>query len=222
MIQTRPINTKLQRTRLSTLPHHGQIHDRSVFVLQLRELASPVSSHVHQDSHQTCQCQDLQTRSVYAVPPTCTRLDKLVDKEDKPKRAPSAYNLFVQANMKEWKENNPGAPIKEAMSEVYAHHPPSYLSHVHARSLSCGEMLQRTPIAARSQSLENPKPARTSRQPRQPRSHHPSRTTRKRPARRVIGTVVLSDDHHLLTFFVQNHYFYSLLYSLDHVSAMYS
>ncbi|KAI9568157.1 hypothetical protein HD554DRAFT_776644 [Boletus coccyginus] len=42
------------------------------------------------------------------------------DKEDKPKRAPSAYNLFVQAKMKEWKENNPGAPIKEAMAEIGA------------------------------------------------------------------------------------------------------
>ncbi|KAG1720713.1 uncharacterized protein EDB91DRAFT_1177422 [Suillus paluster] len=40
------------------------------------------------------------------------------DKEDKPKRAPSAYNLYVQAHMKEWKEANPGAPIKEAMSEI--------------------------------------------------------------------------------------------------------
>ncbi|OJA10100.1 hypothetical protein AZE42_07533 [Rhizopogon vesiculosus] len=40
------------------------------------------------------------------------------DKEDKPKRAPSAYNLFVQAHMKEWKESHPGAPIKEAMSEI--------------------------------------------------------------------------------------------------------
>ncbi|KAF9220450.1 hypothetical protein BS17DRAFT_804037 [Gyrodon lividus] len=40
------------------------------------------------------------------------------DKEDKPKRAPTAYNLFVQAKMKEWKANNPGAPIKEAMAEI--------------------------------------------------------------------------------------------------------
>ncbi|KIJ13174.1 hypothetical protein PAXINDRAFT_100855 [Paxillus involutus ATCC 200175] len=42
------------------------------------------------------------------------------DKEDKPKRAPTAYNLFVQAQMKEWKANNPGAPIKEAMVEIGA------------------------------------------------------------------------------------------------------
>ncbi|KAH0832846.1 hypothetical protein J3R83DRAFT_11773 [Lanmaoa asiatica] len=42
------------------------------------------------------------------------------DKEDKPKRAPSVYNLFVQVKMKEWKENNPGVPIKEAMSEIGA------------------------------------------------------------------------------------------------------
>ncbi|KAG2107421.1 uncharacterized protein F5147DRAFT_697198 [Suillus discolor] len=42
------------------------------------------------------------------------------DKEDKPKRAPSAYNLFVQAHMKEWKEAHPGAPIKEAMAEIAA------------------------------------------------------------------------------------------------------
>ncbi|KAH7884249.1 hypothetical protein F5I97DRAFT_2035588 [Phlebopus sp. FC_14] len=42
------------------------------------------------------------------------------EKEDKPKRSPSAYNLFVQAKMKEWKANNPGAPIKGAMSEIAA------------------------------------------------------------------------------------------------------
>ncbi|KAG2071152.1 hypothetical protein BDR04DRAFT_1098844 [Suillus decipiens] len=42
------------------------------------------------------------------------------DKEDKPKRAPSAYNLFVQSHMKEWKDAHPGAPIKEAMSEIAA------------------------------------------------------------------------------------------------------
>lgn len=53
--------------------------------------------------------------------PTCRWLDRRVDKGDKPKRAPSAYNLFVQAKMKEWKENNTGAPIKEAMVEVGAH-----------------------------------------------------------------------------------------------------
>ncbi|KAG2132747.1 hypothetical protein DEU56DRAFT_914073 [Suillus clintonianus] len=29
------------------------------------------------------------------------------NKEDKPKRAPSAYNLFVQAHMKEWKDACP-------------------------------------------------------------------------------------------------------------------
>lgn len=57
------------------------------------------------------------------------RAERRADKEDKPKRAPSAYNLFVQAKMKEWKENNPGAPVKEAMSEVYARiHPPSCIS----------------------------------------------------------------------------------------------
>ncbi|KAF9236301.1 hypothetical protein BU15DRAFT_32386, partial [Melanogaster broomeanus] len=42
------------------------------------------------------------------------------DKEDKPKRAPTAYNLFVQSKMKDWKANNPGAPIKEAMVEIGA------------------------------------------------------------------------------------------------------
>ncbi|KAG6370751.1 hypothetical protein JVT61DRAFT_10953 [Boletus reticuloceps] len=42
------------------------------------------------------------------------------DKEGKPKRAPSAYNLFVQAKMKDWKENNPGVPIKDAMAEIGA------------------------------------------------------------------------------------------------------
>lgn len=40
------------------------------------------------------------------------------DKEDKPKRQPTAYNLFVQAKMKEWKAKNPNAPIKEAMVEI--------------------------------------------------------------------------------------------------------
>ncbi|KAJ8595142.1 hypothetical protein M405DRAFT_929712 [Rhizopogon salebrosus TDB-379] len=48
-----------------------------------------------------------------------TKTSKAV-KEDKPKRAPSAYNLFVQAHMKEWKDSHPGAPIKEAMAEIAA------------------------------------------------------------------------------------------------------
>ncbi|KIM63506.1 hypothetical protein SCLCIDRAFT_1214155 [Scleroderma citrinum Foug A] len=40
------------------------------------------------------------------------------EKADKPKRQPTAYNLFVQAQMKEWKAKNPNAPIKEAMVEI--------------------------------------------------------------------------------------------------------
>ncbi|KAL4064568.1 hypothetical protein V8B97DRAFT_1984890 [Scleroderma yunnanense] len=47
-----------------------------------------------------------------------TKLAKAADKEDKPKRQPTAYNLFVQAKMKEWKTKNPNAPIKEAMIEI--------------------------------------------------------------------------------------------------------
>ncbi|THH17907.1 hypothetical protein EW146_g2998 [Bondarzewia mesenterica] len=36
----------------------------------------------------------------------------------KPKRAPSAYNLFVQANMKPWLEANQGKSVKEAMVHI--------------------------------------------------------------------------------------------------------
>lgn len=39
------------------------------------------------------------------------------DKEDKPKREPSAYQVFVKANMKAWNEANPGRS-KEAMSQM--------------------------------------------------------------------------------------------------------
>jgi hypothetical protein len=39
------------------------------------------------------------------------------DKEDKPKHEPSAYQVFVKANMKAWNEANPGQS-KEAMSQV--------------------------------------------------------------------------------------------------------
>ncbi|KAF8869059.1 hypothetical protein BD779DRAFT_1424917, partial [Infundibulicybe gibba] len=39
------------------------------------------------------------------------------DKADKPKREPSAYNIFCKANMKVWNEANPGR-AKEAMGEM--------------------------------------------------------------------------------------------------------
>ena len=39
------------------------------------------------------------------------------DKEDKPKREPTAYQIFVKANMKLWIEANPGRQ-KEAMAQV--------------------------------------------------------------------------------------------------------
>ncbi|PAV22919.1 hypothetical protein PNOK_0287600 [Pyrrhoderma noxium] len=32
--------------------------------------------------------------------------------ESKPKRAPSAYNLFMKEQLKKWREANPSAPIK--------------------------------------------------------------------------------------------------------------
>ncbi|TFY79442.1 hypothetical protein EWM64_g4566 [Hericium alpestre] len=40
------------------------------------------------------------------------------DGKAKTKRAPSAYNLFVKANMKTWLAEHPGQPVKEAMAEV--------------------------------------------------------------------------------------------------------
>ena len=42
-------------------------------------------------------------------------------KSDKPKRAPSAYNLFVQAHMKPWLEANKDKSVKAAMVEVRIH-----------------------------------------------------------------------------------------------------
>lgn len=39
------------------------------------------------------------------------------DKADKPKREPTAYQLFCKAHMKEWNEKNPGR-AKEAMAQV--------------------------------------------------------------------------------------------------------
>jgi hypothetical protein len=79
----------------------------------------------------------------------------ITDKEDKPKRAPSAYNLFVQAHMKEWKEAHPGAPIKEAMSEVRicAYICVPFMSDAPQRLQQCGGKHPRTQIAARSQNL---------------------------------------------------------------------
>lgn len=34
------------------------------------------------------------------------------------KRAPSAYNKFMAEHMKQWRAENPGRPVKEAMSAV--------------------------------------------------------------------------------------------------------
>ncbi|KAF6765678.1 hypothetical protein DFP72DRAFT_206144 [Ephemerocybe angulata] len=42
---------------------------------------------------------------------------KTKDGEDKPKRAPTAYQIFCKAHMKKWNEDNPGR-AKEAMSAV--------------------------------------------------------------------------------------------------------
>ncbi|KAG5651403.1 hypothetical protein H0H81_008761 [Sphagnurus paluster] len=39
------------------------------------------------------------------------------DKADKPKREPTAYQLFCKANMKKWNDANPGR-AKEAMGEM--------------------------------------------------------------------------------------------------------
>ncbi|KAG8213491.1 hypothetical protein J3R82DRAFT_12030 [Butyriboletus roseoflavus] len=122
------------------------------------------------------------------------------DKENKPKRAPSAYNLFVQAKMKEWKENNPGVPIKEAMVEI-------------------GALWRDAP--------ENPNRGKEpkSRKPKANKSAPKAKTTKKAPSKSSDAeqsgeesewyNSFLSDDH-LLTFLfclVKSHYFYSLLYS---------
>jgi len=45
-----------------------------------------------------------------------TRRSK-ADKEEKPKRSPSAYQVFVKANLKAWNEANPGRS-KEIMSQM--------------------------------------------------------------------------------------------------------
>ncbi|EGN98628.1 hypothetical protein SERLA73DRAFT_181183 [Serpula lacrymans var. lacrymans S7.3] len=42
------------------------------------------------------------------------------DKSDKPKRAPTAYNLFVQSHMKPWLEAHQGKTVKDAMVEIGA------------------------------------------------------------------------------------------------------
>ncbi|KAF8548352.1 hypothetical protein OG21DRAFT_1471317 [Imleria badia] len=61
-----------------------------------------------------------KSATVTATKAATKRANAKTSKQDKPKRAPSAYNLFVQAKMKEWKENNPGAPNKDAMVEIGA------------------------------------------------------------------------------------------------------
>ena len=48
------------------------------------------------------------------------RISSLLDKPaaaDKPKREPSAYQIFCKENMKKWNEENPGR-AKEAMTQV--------------------------------------------------------------------------------------------------------
>ena len=37
---------------------------------------------------------------------------------DKPKRAPSAYNVYVSSHMKPWLDKNPGKTNKDAMKAV--------------------------------------------------------------------------------------------------------
>ena len=77
-----------------------------------------------------------------------------LDKEDKPKRAPSAYNLFVRAHMKEWKDSHPGAPVKEAMAEVRNTSAYMLLHFIRycSRSQQCGEMHLTTQTVARKRS----------------------------------------------------------------------
>ncbi|KIM74281.1 hypothetical protein PILCRDRAFT_828363 [Piloderma croceum F 1598] len=41
-----------------------------------------------------------------------------VPKEDKPKRAPSAYNLYVSQHMKPWLADNPGMKNTDAMKAI--------------------------------------------------------------------------------------------------------
>lgn len=87
-------------------------------------------------------------------------LSSLSDKPaaaDKPKREPSAYQIFCKENMKKWNEENPGR-AKEAMTQVSLFslfsrdglHSHSYALN---RSLFSGRMPQRILIAVR-----NPKP----------------------------------------------------------------
>ncbi|KAI0073155.1 hypothetical protein K474DRAFT_1649945 [Panus rudis PR-1116 ss-1] len=40
--------------------------------------------------------------------------------EGKPKRAPSEYNKFMAANLKPWREANPGKSVKDSMKAVAA------------------------------------------------------------------------------------------------------
>ncbi|EJC98552.1 uncharacterized protein FOMMEDRAFT_23423 [Fomitiporia mediterranea MF3/22] len=51
---------------------------------------------------------------------TANTKTKKGDGEGKAKRAPSAYNVFMGEQLKIWKENNPGTPIKEGMAAVAA------------------------------------------------------------------------------------------------------
>ncbi|EIW84438.1 hypothetical protein CONPUDRAFT_163573 [Coniophora puteana RWD-64-598 SS2] len=45
---------------------------------------------------------------------------KKADKADKPKRPPSAYNLYVRAHMKPWLEQHQGSTNKDAMVAIGA------------------------------------------------------------------------------------------------------
>jgi hypothetical protein len=57
--------------------------------------------------------------SCFCIDSVCVhKILVIAAKADKPKRPPSAYNLFVQANMKPWLEANKDRSVKEAMAEV--------------------------------------------------------------------------------------------------------
>lgn len=111
----------------------------------------------------------LKLNKVSARVVTTQHADAHVDKADKPKRAPSAYNLFVQAKMKEWKENNPGVPHKEAMGEVYAHASTFILP---SRSPQIGALWRDAP--------ENPNRGKEPK-PKKPKADKPAKDTKKPP-----------------------------------------
>ncbi|KAH7908196.1 hypothetical protein BJ138DRAFT_1158257 [Hygrophoropsis aurantiaca] len=46
------------------------------------------------------------------------RANDQASKSDKPKRQPTAYNLFVKAQMKPWLDAHQGSTVKEGMKEI--------------------------------------------------------------------------------------------------------